>query len=160
MNDLIAVQLQILYSIETQLTEALPTLADRATGQELRDAILTHVEETKEQARRLEGVAGRMGISLGGMNDEVMASILKAGQTLIEQTTDTNLIDMEILGGGTKVEHYEMAVYEGVINLLNKSDQKELADILSDSLNEEETAARKMKMISMGGLGKLAAEAM
>jgi ferritin-like metal-binding protein YciE len=47
-------QLKDLYSAETQLTKALPKMAKKASFDGLKQAILAHLEETKQQVERLK----------------------------------------------------------------------------------------------------------
>jgi ferritin-like metal-binding protein YciE len=67
---------------------------------------------------------------------------------------------MMILGDATKVEHYEVALYRGLITLLKKADKSDLADKLKETLDEEESTANKLEMFASGGFGKIVAKLM
>ncbi|WP_157666684.1 YciE/YciF ferroxidase family protein [Bordetella genomosp. 13] len=47
-------ELQELRSVEDQLTQALPKMADMAQNPQLKQGILDHLEETRSQRDRLE----------------------------------------------------------------------------------------------------------
>ena len=56
LRDLMIDQLRDLHSAETQLLRALPKMRDKATHPELKQAFDQHLEETKVQAQKLEGL--------------------------------------------------------------------------------------------------------
>ncbi|MGB8830709.1 MAG: DUF892 family protein, partial [Candidatus Sulfotelmatobacter sp.] len=49
-------QLQQLYSAETQITEALPKMIEAATEPELKNALQTHLQETRGHVARLQQI--------------------------------------------------------------------------------------------------------
>src|SRR6185369_3061417 len=56
LHDLFLDELADTLSAEKQLTKALPKMAEAAESDELREAIESHLEETKQQVNRLEQV--------------------------------------------------------------------------------------------------------
>ncbi|HEX3893985.1 MAG TPA: DUF892 family protein [Terracidiphilus sp.] len=57
LEELLIDELKDLYSAEKQIVRALPKLAKSATSQELSEALLSHLEETKGQVERLEQIS-------------------------------------------------------------------------------------------------------
>ena len=49
-------QLQMLLSTEEQITKALPTMVEKATDPQLKEAFQAHLEETEVQVNRLEEI--------------------------------------------------------------------------------------------------------
>ena len=66
---------------------------------------------------------------------------------VLEEDGDENVLDLGIIGAGSRVEHYEMAGYTTAINLAKQLGNSEVASLLSDSLNEEEAADEKLPKI-------------
>src|ERR1700728_1182046 len=64
MQELFIDELKDLYSAEKQIVRALPTLAKATTSEDLKEALLQHLEETKEQVTRLEQIAEIVGKKL------------------------------------------------------------------------------------------------
>ena len=60
MEDLMLHELQDIYYAENQITKALPKLVDKATNRDLKQALKSHLEETKKQIEREQ--AGLVGI--------------------------------------------------------------------------------------------------
>src|SRR5437868_2648053 len=54
LEDLMQDELKDIYDAEKQLTKALPKLAKKASNEELRDALQTHLQETEGHIERLE----------------------------------------------------------------------------------------------------------
>lgn len=84
MNDLLTLQIQTLYNVENQLIEAIPQLAEVASSQKLKNALLEHLEVTKGQAKRLEKIGKELDITLTGVTDQGMMYILKSGQIIVQ----------------------------------------------------------------------------
>jgi ferritin-like metal-binding protein YciE len=59
-RDMYIAELQELRSVEAQLIEALPKMADMAGHAELKQAIRSHLEEEKQTDDKLTGLAKRM----------------------------------------------------------------------------------------------------
>src|SRR5687768_7053184 len=63
LKDLYLEQLKDLYSAETQLVDALPKMAERATSQDLKKGFQDHLRQTEEHVRRLEQIFQDLGDS-------------------------------------------------------------------------------------------------
>ena len=72
-------QLKDLYSAENQLTNALPKMAKKASFDGLKQAILSHLEETKVQVGRLNEIAEILSIKLAGKKCKAMEGLIEEG---------------------------------------------------------------------------------
>src|SRR3954465_8909670 len=61
LEDLMQDELKDIYDAEKQLTKALPKLAKKASNEELRDALQTHLQETEGHIERLEQILEKIG---------------------------------------------------------------------------------------------------
>ena len=61
MDELFLEELKDLYSAENQLIKALPKMAEATTSNELKNAIESHLEQTKNHATRLEQAFKELG---------------------------------------------------------------------------------------------------
>jgi Mn-containing catalase len=57
------------------------------------------------------------------------------------------VLDLGVIGAGSRVEHYEMAGYTTAINLAKQLGNNELVSLLSQNLSEEEAADAKLRKI-------------
>lgn len=130
--------LKDIYWAEKHLTKALPKMMKAATTEELQQAIEHHLDQTKEQVGRLEQVFQLMGKKAQGKKCEAMEGLVKEGESVIEETEDGSMTrDVGIIMAAQKVEHYEIATYGGLVQLATTMGNQEVADILSETLEEE-----------------------
>jgi len=133
--------LKDIYWAEKHLTKALPKMQKAATSEELQQAIGEHLNQTKEHINRLEQVFDQLGEKAQAKKCEAMEGLTKEGDTVVEETEDgTATRDVGIIVSSQKVEHYEISAYGSLITLAKTMGQDEVADILSQTLEEEKEA--------------------
>lgn len=130
--------LKDIYWAEKALTRALPKMQKAATTEELKNAIEHHIDQTKEQVARLEQVFELMGKKAQAKKCDAMEGLIKEGESIVEETEDGSMTrDVGIIMAAQKVEHYEIATYGGLVQLATTMGNQEVADILSETLEEE-----------------------
>jgi ferritin-like metal-binding protein YciE len=131
-------EIQDIYWAEKHLVKALPKMQKAATTEELKDAIGTHLEQTKEHVSRLEQVFGLLEEKPVAKKCDAMEGLLKEGDSIIEDTEDGSTTrDVGIIFAAQKVEHYEIATYGGLTTLAKTLGKDEIANILQQTLDEE-----------------------
>jgi len=73
--------------------------------------------------------------------------VIAEGAEALEEEGDENVLDLGIIGAGSRVEHYEIAGYTTAINLAKQLGNDEVAELLSANLEEEEAADEKLRTI-------------
>lgn len=141
-------ELKDLYSAEKQIVRSLPKLAKATTSPELRDALLTHLEETKGQVERLEQIAGLVNKKLTGKSCVGMKGVLDEGSEVLEDTDKGVIRDAALIGAAQRVEHYEMAGYGTARDFAKILGMSEVAALLEETLAEEKAADKKLSSIS------------
>jgi len=159
LNTLLTHKLKMLYSIETQLVEAIPNMVAVATDTDLKRALETHLEQTKEQVTRLDTIATTNSLDLFGEQDKTIASMIEHGEEMIRNVTDTALRDVVVVGAADIVECYEISLYQHAILAAKQLDMKEVEELLEDSLDEEKHTQEKLIALAGGGsiIGQLKA---
>ena len=76
LQDLYLEQLRDLYDAENQLIKALPKMAKAASTPKLRKAFEDHLEQTREQAQRIETIFEGMGEKTKGQKCKAMEASL------------------------------------------------------------------------------------
>jgi ferritin-like metal-binding protein YciE len=147
-KDLLADEIKDLYSAEKQLTRALPKMMKGATNAALKDAFKTHLEETKGQVTRLEKAAELLEIKPTGKKCVGMEGVIGEGAEALEEEGDEIILDLGLVGAGSRVEHYEMAGYLTAISLAKKIGASDVVNLLQVSLGEEEAAEQKLRKIA------------
>jgi len=91
LQDLYLEQLKDLHSAEEQIIEALPKMIRNTTHTELRKAFELHLNQTKEQLRRLDQIGQRAGQKLTGHKCKAMKGLLEEGEELIKERADSGV---------------------------------------------------------------------
>jgi ferritin-like metal-binding protein YciE len=130
-------QIQDLYDAEKQIVAALPNMQAAASSSELAGAFEEHLEQTKQQVQRLERIFEMMGEQPKAKTCEAMQGLLKEGQQLIEEYSQSAVLDAALIGAAQKVEHYEISGYGTARTTAAMLGQGDAADLLEETLEEE-----------------------
>jgi ferritin-like metal-binding protein YciE len=103
LEELLEDQLKDLYSAETQLVKALPKMAKAASDETLRDAIESHLEETKSHVERLNKIGKSLGLTLTGKKCAAMEGLIEEGKECMEEDGPEALIDLGIIAAAQRV---------------------------------------------------------
>jgi ferritin-like metal-binding protein YciE len=147
-KDLLEDEIKDLYSAETQLTKAIPKMAAGSNNKELSSAFEAHLKETQGQVGRLEQVAEILGTKPTGKKCAGMEGVIKEGAEALDEDGDENVLDLGIIGAGSRVEHYEIAGYTTAISLAKQLGQDNVVKLLNASLAEEQAAETKLRSIA------------
>lgn len=142
-------QLRHLYSVETQLTEALPKMAEAAKDPQLKQAFTTHLHETRQHVIRLEKILGKSESSVDAKKSKGMAALIDEGETMMKDAEDDSLRDAGLILAAQRVEHYEMASYGALRNFAQILGEEQAASLLDETLKEEGHADHLLTEIAM-----------
>src|SRR5947209_3706862 len=140
LEDLFGEQLRDVYDAEKQLVKALPKMAKAATSEELRHAFEEHLEQTRGHVERLERVFASLGKKPRGKTCEAMEGLIEEGADIIDAEGDDMVRDAGLIAAAQRVEHYEMAGYGCLHTWARQMNQREVADLMEQTLNEEKEA--------------------
>ena len=133
-------QLQQLHSAETQITEALPKMIQSATEPQLKNALQTHLQETRGHVARLEQILNEAKGSVDSKKSKGMAALITEGEDVIKDAADQSVRDAGIIAAAQKAEHYEIAAYGTVRNFAEILGKDSDAGLLDQTLEEEKQA--------------------
>ena len=148
LKDLYLEQLKDLYSAETQLVDALPKMAERASSQDLKQAFQEHLRQTQEQVRRLEQIFQDIGETPKGHTCEGMKGLIREGEEMIKMQGDAKVIDAGLIAAAQRVEHYEIAGYGTVRTYAEMLGKPQHASLLERTLQEEEMTDEKLTQLA------------
>src|SRR5579862_1930287 len=148
--DLLEGEIKDLYSAEKQLTKAIPKMAKGSHDAALSTAFSNHLKETEAQMTRLEEVGRLLDIKPAGKKCEGMEGVIKEGAKALEEEGNETVLDLGIIGAGSRVEHYEMAGYLTAISLAERIGAKGVVSLLQKSLAEEQAAEQTLRRIAGG----------
>jgi ferritin-like metal-binding protein YciE len=149
-KDLLEDEIKDLYSAEKQLIKAIPKMAKGSHDAALATAFTKQLKETEEQVVRLEEVGKLLDIKPSGKKCEGMEGVIKEGAEALEAEGEETILDLGIIGAGSRVEHYEMAGYITAISLAERLGAREVVSLLQKSLTEEQAAEQTLRKIASG----------
>lgn len=141
-------ELRDLYDAEDQITEALPKMIDAAHNSELKNALLEHLDVTRQQIERLDRAFGILGEEPSGQTCKGMKGVIKEGDEMASAGGDPSTIDAGIISAAQRVEHYEMAGYGTARTYADLLGQKEISALLQETLDEEKQADQTLTEIA------------
>lgn len=148
LHDLLVHELQDIYHAENQIVKALPKMVKAATHPELQAAFEEHLEQTEGQVTRLEQVFKLLGIPVKGKKCEGMAGLIEEGKETMEQDAEPAVMDAALIAAAQKIEHYEIASYGCVATYAQMLGLEEVHELLSQTLDEEETTDEKLTALA------------
>jgi ferritin-like metal-binding protein YciE len=150
LQDVFTHELKDMYSAEKQILKALPEMIKAVDSSELKTALEEHRRVTEGQVDRLEQIfAGLDESPKGGKKCKGMEGILEEGKELLKADGNGNgALDAAVIGAAQKVEHYEIAAYGTLVAFAKQLGNREAADLLEETLEEEKDADEKLTEIA------------
>lgn len=158
LEDLFLDELKDMYNAENQLTRALPKMAKKATSEELRNAIETHLEETQNQIERLEKVFQEIDQAAKGKTCQAMKGLIEEGTEIMEDASEDMVRDAGIISASQKIEHYEIASYGTLVTFAKNLGYDKAAELLEETLEEEKKTDKLLTDLAVSGINQEANE--
>lgn len=139
LHDLLLVQLKDVYSGESQLAcEALPKMVYRSTNRGLAELLTDHLSETKGQIKRLDRVAGLLGVNLSKSHSTAMQGLLTAAFAWMDQEAGPEILDAGIVANAQRIEQYEIGAYAATCSFSRLLGETASVDLLRESIREKQ----------------------
>lgn len=147
-RELLVEQMKDLYDAEKQLVKALPKMAKAASNDQLKEAIESHLEQTRGHVQRLEQAFQLLDQKAKSKPCQAMKGLVEEGKQTLEEDFSEPLLDSAIICAAQKVEHYEIAGYGTVKAWASSLGLDEVAELLEETLAEEKEADEKLNEIA------------
>lgn len=150
LKELLVEEMQDLLHAETQLTGALPKMAQAAHHPKLKEAFEKHLLQTQAQVERLKEAFSALGVEAEPKPCKAMMGLVEEGKERIQEGEDMNPLtsDLALINAAQKVEHYEIAGYGTVKTLARQLGLHEVEKLFSHTLGEEESADSLLTQIA------------
>jgi ferritin-like metal-binding protein YciE len=158
LRELYISELRDLYSAENQILKALPKMAKTASSDELKNGFNEHLEQTKTHVERLEQIFKNLDVSPKGKKCKGMEGLIEEGKELMKEDAEPEVLDAGLICAAQKVEHYEMAGYGCVRTYARTLGDEEAAELLQQTLQEEEETDKKLTDLAESSINLQAVE--
>lgn len=152
LEDLFHHQLRDIYNAEKQLIDALPKMVEEANDPPLKKALSEHLEETKNQAKRLEEIGQNLGVKVTGETCKAMKGLIREAKAFISEDANDRVRDAGIIADAQRIEHYEISAYGTAVEFAKALGKNDIANKLSQSLQEESNADRKLNDLAIDNI--------
>jgi ferritin-like metal-binding protein YciE len=159
LQDLYLSKLQMIYDAEQQGLESMPQLMQMVRNEEVRQAFQMHAKQTQEQVRRLEQLFQQHGQQPQRMPCPSMQAMIQEAQQVVQQIQDDDTRDAFLIAAEQGIEHHEIAAYGTARTWARELGLDRDADVLQETLQEEEQADRMLTQIAERRVNPQAAEA-
>ena len=149
MRELLTEEMADIYNAEKQLVRALPKMARAATSEQLRTAFEQHLDETKEQVRRIEQAFEALGERPKSKKCEAMEGLIEEGEHIMKEDFDGSVLDAALIAAAQKVEHYEIASYGTICTWAEILGENAAVRFLKQTMSEEEAADKRLTDIAV-----------
>ena len=141
-------ELKDIYSAEHSLLDALEQMAGESSDREIKKAFMQHRKETQGQIKRLEKIFKSMGQKPEAETCPGIEGLIKEKKVFMREKPSEELLEFYNIGAGQKTERYEITAYESLIDMADKLGMTDAVELLEQTLQEEEAALNKLKMIA------------
>jgi ferritin-like metal-binding protein YciE len=149
---LLSEELKDAYSAEKQALRCMQKALRKATAPALRDGIQLHIDQTQVQIERVEQAMEKMDVKPGRKVCEAMRGLVEEAQHSIEEHEKGPIMDLVIVAGMQRIEHYEISAYGTDIALANALGEKEVSALLAETLEEEKQTDLSLTKVTQEGL--------
>ena len=141
-------ELKDIYSAEHSLLNALEQMASESSDREIKKAYTQHRKETQGQIKRLEKIFKSMGQKPQAETCPGIEGLIKEKKAFMREKPSEELLEFYNIGAAQKTERYEITAYELLIDMADKLGMTDAVELLEATLQEEEGALKKLKMIA------------
>lgn len=148
LRDLFYHELQVLWSAEAMLVEAMPDMIERARNEGLKKLLSLHLAETDQHKVALEGICKQLNIDPQGDFNPGIKGIIEEGKMVMSKDATDEAMDAAIIAGAQKIEHYEISGYGTAAYFADMLGYEGIAQRLRLTLSEEQVADTKLNFVA------------
>jgi ferritin-like metal-binding protein YciE len=155
LSDVFEHTLQDIYYAEQALTKAIPKAQKAASHPELKDALATHLSETKTHVTTLQKVFATLGQDASGDRCPAIDGLIEETEGVIEDASD-DALDAALIGCCQAIEHYEISRYGSLREWAKVLGNTEAHDLLGTILDQEKAANNKLTHLAVSAVNQTA----
>ncbi|MBX2906292.1 MAG: ferritin-like domain-containing protein [Taibaiella sp.] len=149
--------LKDIYWAEQHMVEALHTMTEAATTNELKEAFEDHRFVTQKHVSRLDKVFSMLGKKSETKKCDAMDGIIRETERIIKETPEGSMTrDAGLIICAQKAEHYEIASYGSLVQVAYTLGHDDVAYILEKTLRDELNADYQLTDIAEGYINPMA----
>jgi ferritin-like metal-binding protein YciE len=149
-RELLIEELKDAYSAEKQALRCMQKVLKKSSSPMLREGIQLHIDQTQTQVERVEQAMEKLEVRRGRKVCEAMRGLVDEAQHEVDQQEGKGpILDLVIVAGLQRIEHYEIAAYGTAVALAKAVGEDEVAGLLQETLEEEKMTDTKLTEVTM-----------
>lgn len=135
---------RFLLGAESEQASRMRELAESITDDNLRRVFEEHAQETDQQVIRLEQILTAAGEEGEGEVPAGVDGMIEDAEMMADMELGEAVRDVALAAAARKMEHYEIACYQGAINLAQQLGLDDVVQPLQQTLEEERRADQRI----------------
>lgn len=137
LREMLIEQLRDAFSAEKQAIQAMRRTLRKASDPQLRQGLEDHIAQSEEQRERVQEALEKLGARPGRKVCEAMRGLVEEAQHEMEEQDKGPILDLVIVAGQQRIEHYEIAAYGTMAELAKAMGEEGVCELLGTTLAEE-----------------------
>lgn len=146
-------ELRELYDLESQMTRALPRMAELSTLPRLKAMFAHQLEQTRQLAERLAGVLAGLGENVRRRTRRSLSRLIAEGTRVIFTADGSESINRELVNLVRRVERYELTACGCALTYAELLGYVDVARLLRAALQEKEAVALEFERVERRDAG-------
>ncbi len=147
-RELLVDDLKRLLTVESTLAKTiLPKLISEVGDDELKSSLEQHLEETRMHVENVKKSMQELGADESGKDAPALDGLKQEHDSGISEVSP-DLRDSFDTGAAIGSEHYEIAIYTSAVLLAEAADERKVAKLLGENLDQEFAALSKLETIA------------
>jgi ferritin-like metal-binding protein YciE len=138
LRELLVMKIRVLYGVESELLKALSAMAKKANDVDLQGIFEEHVEQTEDHMKRLLRMCELLGVKAQKSPSEAIRGLIADAESVWKNVKGAAAQDAALVGAACAIECHEIAGYETAIVWAKLLEKDEVADLLEQTLEEED----------------------
>jgi ferritin-like metal-binding protein YciE len=156
LDTLLLNKLKTLYDVEIQLVKALPKMVKKSTDAGLKEGFEDHLRQTENHVDRLDRAFKVLGVKPQKLQSEAIRGLIADAEWVIKNVHGEEALDANLIAAAQYVEHYEIAGYGAAFAWAQLLGRTEIAELLEQTLHEEEETADALNDLAAGKINEAA----
>lgn len=143
---------------EKQMTKAWPKLSRAVESPELKEALVTLLQETQSHLERIDKVVELSGIKLKRVKCAATEGLVEESKETTDEVEKGAVLDAALIASAQKVLHYQIASYGTLATFATHLGFEEAIELLNEILEGKKAADQKMTALAESGVNQDAEE--
>jgi ferritin-like metal-binding protein YciE len=152
MREMLVEQLRDTFSAEKQAIQGMKRTLRKTSDADLKKGIEAHIAQSEEQRERVEQALETLDSRPGRKVCEAMRGLVEEAQHELEEHDRGPVLDLVIVAGQQRIEHYEIAAYGTMAELSKAIGEREVGGVLAEILAQEKAQDEKLTELTRSTL--------